>query len=126
MLYLVPRGSPGRLPTDYEINLSLAYNVRVGPVTVTPQLYIFNLLNRQTETADDDGFNTNLGTFTNFRAAGARQPGFPEGLLSHQPSSAPSGSEDRFLTIRSARGGFVRPWLSSSAVTSIPSPDPIL
>lgn len=65
VLYLVPRGSPGRLPTDYEINLSLAYNVRVGPVTVTPQLYIFNLLNRQTETADDDGFNTNLGTFTN-------------------------------------------------------------
>jgi hypothetical protein len=33
-------------------------------VTITPQLYVFNLLNRQTETANDDGVNTYLGTYT--------------------------------------------------------------
>ncbi|HEY6051659.1 MAG TPA: hypothetical protein VIZ58_10445, partial [Thermoanaerobaculia bacterium] len=64
LLYLSPRGSAGREPTEYEINLSLGYNVVIGPVTVTPQLYVFNLLNRQTETANDDGVNTYLGTYT--------------------------------------------------------------
>ncbi len=56
-LYLDPRGSDGRTPTDYEANLSLAYNVNVGPVTITPQLYIFNVLNRQTVTGFDQYFN---------------------------------------------------------------------
>jgi hypothetical protein len=32
-------------------------------VTVTPQLYIFNLLNRQTITDQDFGYNTRGGTF---------------------------------------------------------------
>jgi len=63
LLYLTPRGEAGRLPTDYEMNLSLGYNLNVGPVTITPQLYIFNVLNRQTETADDDGFNTQGGAY---------------------------------------------------------------
>jgi hypothetical protein len=57
LLYLDQRGSNGRLPVDYEANLSLAYNINVGSVTITPQLYIFNLLNRQTVTAPDQRFN---------------------------------------------------------------------
>ncbi|MEP6801399.1 MAG: TonB-dependent receptor plug domain-containing protein, partial [Acidobacteriota bacterium] len=64
LLYLSQRGLAGREPTEYEINLSLAYNILIGPVTITPQLYVFNLLNRQVETANDDGFNTFNGTFT--------------------------------------------------------------
>jgi outer membrane receptor protein involved in Fe transport len=64
LLYLTPRGYAGREPTEYEINLSLAYNINVGPVAITPQLYVFNLLNRQSETANDDGVNTYLGTYT--------------------------------------------------------------
>jgi hypothetical protein len=64
LLYLTQRGYAGREPTEYEINLSLAYNLNVGPVTITPQLYVFNLLNRQTETANDDGVNTQFGTYT--------------------------------------------------------------
>ncbi len=62
LLYLDTRGSNGRLPTEYEANLSLAYNINVGPVTVTPQLYIFNLLNRQIVTATDQRYNV-YGTF---------------------------------------------------------------
>jgi hypothetical protein len=38
--------------------------LNVGPVTITPQLYIFNLLDRQSETANDDGFNTVGGAYT--------------------------------------------------------------
>jgi hypothetical protein len=62
LLYLDTRGSNGRLPVDYEANLSLAYNVNVGPVTITPQLYIFNVLNRQTVTGTDQRYNI-FGTF---------------------------------------------------------------
>jgi outer membrane receptor protein involved in Fe transport len=56
-LYLAQRGYAGRLPTDYEMNFSLGYNLNVGPVTITPQAYVFQLLNRQTTTAVDQRFN---------------------------------------------------------------------
>ncbi len=56
-LFLDPRGTNGRTPTEYEANLSLAYNINIGKVTVTPQLYVFNVLNRQTVTGVDQTFN---------------------------------------------------------------------
>jgi len=62
LIYLDQRGSGDRLPVDYEGNLSLAYEMKVGPVIITPQLYIFNLLNRQTVTGIDERFNPN-GSF---------------------------------------------------------------
>jgi len=58
-LYITQRGYAGRLPTDYEMNFSLGYNINVGPVTITPQAYVFQLLNRQTTTAIDQRFNPN-------------------------------------------------------------------
>jgi outer membrane receptor protein involved in Fe transport len=61
-LFLDPRGSGGRTPTDYDLNLSLGYNLNLGPVTVTPQAYLFNVLNRQTVTAVNSNFNT-AGSF---------------------------------------------------------------
>ena len=61
-LYLDQRGYAGRLPTDYELNASLGYNINVGPVVVTPQFYAFQLLNRQTATSIDPNFNVN-GSF---------------------------------------------------------------
>ncbi len=65
LIYLDQRGSDPRLPTDYEANLSLAYELKVGPVTITPQLYIFNLLNRQVVTGIDEAFNPNGSFVTN-------------------------------------------------------------
>ena len=50
---LSQRGSNGRTPTDYDMNVSLGYNVNLGPVTVTPQLYLYNVFNRQTATSVD-------------------------------------------------------------------------
>ncbi len=61
-LYLEKRGTFDRTPTDYDLNLSLAYNMNVGPVTITPQVYLFNVLNNQTITAYDTNFNT-AGSF---------------------------------------------------------------
>ncbi len=64
LLYLDTRGTndrsaflDNRTPTDYDLNLSLAYNMNIGPVTVTPQVYLFNVINRQTATSYDATFN---------------------------------------------------------------------
>ncbi len=62
LLFLTERGTVGRTPTDYELNLSLGYNWNIGPVTITPMLYVYNLLNRQTSTTTDQVFNPN-GSF---------------------------------------------------------------
>jgi outer membrane receptor protein involved in Fe transport len=61
-LFLDQRGSDGRTPTEYDANLSLAYNINVGPVTITPQFYIFNLLNKQIVTNIDQRYNI-FGTY---------------------------------------------------------------
>ena len=61
-LYLDERGSNGRTPTDYDVNLSLGYNLNVGPVTITPMVYVLNLINRQTVTRYDQSFN-DAGSF---------------------------------------------------------------
>jgi hypothetical protein len=61
-LYLVPRGSAGRTPTDWDASLSLAYNFRIGDVTITPQFFLFQVFNNQVVTAYDSRFNP-LGTF---------------------------------------------------------------
>ncbi len=94
-LFLDQRGSDGRLPVDYEANLSLAYNVNVGPVTITPQLYVFNVLNRQTVTAIDMRFNPN-GSFVQtktspFYGQGGVEPGktAPDGTLCPATATAP-------------------------------------
>ncbi len=64
LLYLDTRGTnthaffvDNRTPTDYDMNLSLGYNINVGPVTITPQAYLYNVINRQTATSYDATFN---------------------------------------------------------------------
>jgi hypothetical protein len=56
-LYAVRRGFAGRAAAQYEINLAVGYQLKIGPVSVTPRLYVFNLLNRQGETSIEDDFN---------------------------------------------------------------------
>ncbi len=62
LLHLVTRGrdsavSDGRLPAEFEANLSLGYTFNVGPVSITPALYVFNLLDRQGVLQIDEDFN---------------------------------------------------------------------
>jgi outer membrane receptor protein involved in Fe transport len=56
-IFGVRRGSAGRADTQYEVQLSLAYEWKTGPVTITPRLYVYNLLNRQGEIRVQDAFN---------------------------------------------------------------------
>jgi outer membrane receptor protein involved in Fe transport len=92
-LFLDPRGSDPRLPTDYEANLSLAYNVNLGAVTITPQLYIFNILNRQTPTGLDQRFNPNGSFVTDPTSPFYGQAGIQPGLTGC-PSTATAPCSD--------------------------------
>ncbi len=53
-IYLVPRGSAGRLPTLWEGNLTLSYPITLGPATVTIQAYVYNLFDNQIVTSVDE------------------------------------------------------------------------
>jgi len=57
VIYLVPRGSAGRLPTLWEANLMLAYPIVFGPVTATLQVYLENLFNNQIATSRDEDWS---------------------------------------------------------------------
>jgi hypothetical protein len=57
MLYLLPRGSAGRLPTQWDANLTLSYPIVFGPATVTLQAYLYNLFNNQTPMVKDVVWN---------------------------------------------------------------------
>jgi outer membrane receptor protein involved in Fe transport len=75
-IYLVPRGSAGRLATQWEANLSLAYPISVGPATVTLQAYLYNAFNNQlpmtrddvATTGDSQDPNPNYGKITSRQA----------------------------------------------------------
>ena len=84
LLHYVTRGedsavSDGRLPATYEANISLGYTFNVGRVSITPTLYVFNLLDRQAVTDISEDFNPD-GTFC-LEAAGctpANTPGYTQ------------------------------------------------
>ena len=89
-LYLTDRGSDGRTPTDYDMNVSLGYNVNLGPVTVTPQMYVYNLLNRQTVTSvAGQGFNPGGSFVTNTASPFFGQAGIEPGTPGCENASAP-------------------------------------
>jgi hypothetical protein len=56
-IFGVRRGTAGRAETQYEANFSLAYEFKAGPLTITPRLYVYNVLNRQGEVRVSDAFN---------------------------------------------------------------------
>ncbi len=73
--YLVPRGSAGDLPATYEADLHLEYGLRVGNLTVTPIVDVFNLLNRQGVASREELFNNTGALAGNNPASGIGQPG---------------------------------------------------
>jgi outer membrane receptor protein involved in Fe transport len=80
-LNLTTRGSAGRLPTDYDMSLSLGYDWNVGPVTITPMFYVFNLLNRQTANNVLQSFNEGGSFVTNPDSPFYGQAGLEPGLF---------------------------------------------
>jgi outer membrane receptor protein involved in Fe transport len=57
-VFLVPRGSAGRLPTLWGTDLSLSYAMPVGPAIATFQGYLLNVFNKQIATSRDEGWST--------------------------------------------------------------------
>ena len=55
--FLLPRGSEGRVPADYEADLHFGYPLNLGPVTLTTLVDVFNVLNRQRPIAVDQRYN---------------------------------------------------------------------
>jgi hypothetical protein len=56
--YLVPRGSLGRGPSDYEANVHLSYPIRIGDrAKLNLVVDAFNLFNRQAITQYDERYN---------------------------------------------------------------------
>ena len=92
-LNLVPRGSAGRLPTDYDMNVSIAYDLNVGPVTITPAFYVFNLLNRQTPNNVVQAFNQSGSFVTDPASPFYGRPGVEPGL-GDCPASSPAPCSD--------------------------------
>jgi hypothetical protein len=79
-LYLVPRGSAGRLPTQWEANLTLSYPIAFGAATVTLQAYLFNLFNNQIATTKDVVWNNQ--TWPGYPSSPQDQPpGYPASLF---------------------------------------------
>ena len=56
-IFGVRRGTAGRAETQFEANVSVAYEFKAGPLTIAPRVSVFNLLNRQGETRVSDAFN---------------------------------------------------------------------
>jgi hypothetical protein len=57
VVFLVPRGSAGRLPTLWGTNLSLSYPIVVGPTIVTVQAFLFNVFNEQIAISRDNSWS---------------------------------------------------------------------
>jgi hypothetical protein len=93
-LFLVTRGTAGRLPTDYDMNLSLGYDLSVGPVTITPMLYVFNLINRQTPNDVLQTFNISGSYVTNPDSPFYGKPGVEPGTKDECPASSPAPCTD--------------------------------
>ena len=52
-IYLDPKGYTGREPTNWDASLTVAYPLRLGPVTVTLQAFLYNLFNNQLPTSQN-------------------------------------------------------------------------
>ena len=53
VVLLDPKGSSGRMPAEWDANLTLSYPIRIGPETITLQGYLFNVFNNQIRTDQD-------------------------------------------------------------------------
>lgn len=56
-VFLVPRGSEGRLPTEWGTDLTVSYPITIGPATVTLQAYLFNVFNEQIAISRDEAWS---------------------------------------------------------------------
>jgi hypothetical protein len=58
--YITARGTFADLPSTYNVDLHLEYGIRLGSVSITPLVDVFNLTNVQTVTSRDEVFCTSI------------------------------------------------------------------
>ncbi|MEO8054777.1 MAG: TonB-dependent receptor [Acidobacteriota bacterium] len=71
--YYMARGSFDTLPSTYNVDLHLEYGLRLGAVTITPLVDVFNLTNFQGTTSRDEVFCTSTGTCNAVLASTGKQ-----------------------------------------------------
>ncbi len=107
LLYLDTRGTntqaffvDNRTPTDYDLNLSMGYNLNVGPVTITPQVYLFNVLNNQFANSYDATFNPGGAFVTDTTSPFYGQAGVQPGTgTCPAAASAPCADNEDYLKV---------------------------
>jgi outer membrane receptor protein involved in Fe transport len=57
LMYLEPRGSWDQLPSTYKVDLHLEFPFRLGPVTLSPMVDVFNLTNVQPATRRGENYS---------------------------------------------------------------------
>jgi len=98
-LFLDPRGTFGRTPTEWDADLSLAYNWKVGPVVITPQIFIFRVFDNQQVTSYDTYFNP-FGSFvTNTASPYYGQPGVEPGTGNCPAGGAPCSDNPDYMKV---------------------------
>jgi outer membrane receptor protein involved in Fe transport len=104
-LFLDPRGENGRTPTEWDADLQLAYNFKAGPVTITPQIFVYNVFNNQIATSYDQTFNPNATFVTNTKSPFYGQAGVEPGTQNCPASaSGPCSDNANYMKV-SGRSG---------------------
>jgi hypothetical protein len=87
-----PRGGAGRLPDVYEADLHLSYALQIGPVTVSPVVDVFNVLNRQGVLSREELYNNQSSVEDNapcedgtFKNECAPNPNFGKDIIWQNP-----------------------------------------
>ena len=116
-VFLIPRGSAGRLPTLWGANLTMEYPFAIGPVTVTLQGSLFNIFNKQIAVDRDNIWSSSPPA--GYPATHIRPEPGADGsvLMVRSPSDRASGAGTRVVR-RRAQGRFVRSRRVQGAVLS--------
>jgi outer membrane receptor protein involved in Fe transport len=99
LLYNTTRGTAGRTPTQWEADFNLAYNWKVGPVVVTPMIFVYNLFNNQIATSYNQSFNANASFVTNKKSPYYGQPGVEPGTGTCPAGGGPCSDNQDYLKI---------------------------
>ena len=91
----------GRTPTEWDADLSLAYNFKAGPVVITPMIFIFRLFNNQQPTRYDTAFNPYGSFVTNPASFWYGQPGVEPGTGNCPAGGAPCSDNPNYMKVAS-------------------------
>ncbi len=93
-LFLDPRGTGGRTPTQWDADLVLGYSFRLGAVTITPLVYLFSVFNNQVVANINTDFNPQGSFVTDPKSPFYGQAGLQPGTAGSCPVTATAPCSD--------------------------------